>query len=855
MQPSELKAAGLHVFPCWIRWDEPKQKWLKGPVTVDGESWQATGRRAIDDPAVDWSGGTHGLEIPPGVMLLDGDHYKDGASREQLEAVLGCALPWDLALVQTTVSGGCHYAFKAPDYDVRQGSAFYHPDRPDVRTQGLDTRVAGKGFICIGDGYTEVGPGIVRLAYPEHLPELPDAVRPFFEHVEQTAPARVTTYGDSVDELRKALAVIPPDLPRDGGWLEVAMAIKSYYALDPTTGYSLFDEWCSGELGGFDTPANYDVDDNAKQWDGIKSERTTGTTIHVGTAFHVAKQYGYEPPQRDPVDTAGAFAVSGTTEDHAALLAHVQATGGDLTQLEELTNRIDQSGCSDMQRAVLVAALKQALKDTGAYTRGLGLQIDRDLASVGGRTSLPAAMPTLMDVNDLTAAPLSNATSVHSHNARLMHHEVFGGRLGMHNGGLRWWSGREWQRMPEDLLLRLTLDALMPLQAKVPNAAGTITALKAHCAAVPACPADTRVYLQDCVVDVRTGMQQPHSPDNGNLGCMAVTRGNGAPTAWLQFLDSLFGGLSDGLERIALLQEVMGWALIRDTLNLQKIIAFDGASRAGKGVILEMLTAMMSPGSVGTFTFGDLDSGKTQSKLRHFDLVVDTDAKAPDRRGSKAALAFLNKVTSNEVVSIELLNNQETYEGRLDCKMLIACNGIPTMIDDSGASTNRFMVLYFTRTFEGREDRELLSRLKYELQEVAGWALDGASRLLRNGGTFTEPVSSREAVRELKGINQPMLDFIEEWLVFDVTARVCTGELWHAYKTYCAEAGLHSGNVNTFGRGFKQSIVGRPAEYHNGTMRQNGYRGSGWIGMRLADRSVGSTVGAFKPEVVAGTSS
>ena len=119
LPPDQLRAAGVPCFPCWTRYDEQKNRWNKGPAIPRGVSWQDAANWPADQ--LDWSSGVIGVPIPAGVVVLDLDTYK-GVTREQVEAFLGVALPWDAALIQRTIGGGEHYAFRCA-WPVRQGDS------------------------------------------------------------------------------------------------------------------------------------------------------------------------------------------------------------------------------------------------------------------------------------------------------------------------------------------------------------------------------------------------------------------------------------------------------------------------------------------------------------------------------------------------------------------------------------------------------------------------------------------------------------------------------------------------------------------------------------------------------------
>lgn len=362
----QLHAAGLNVFPC--RAD-------KSPAVSKGQPWAEVAKQPPE--SLRWPSGVVGVPVPPGVVVLDLDTYK-GVTREQVEALLGCSLPWDRALIQTTQRGGQHYAFKAPQWPVRQDS--------NVSITGFDTRVGTKGYIATGAGYTPIGFGLFALAHPEALAELPDACRPTLEHVQRSVEHTPLPEGDKdAQTVRDALSRIPPSVGRSE-WMRVGLALRHYFHDDEQVGMSLFDEWSSGGLTPeHDTPANYaGPEDIEHQFTSFKPEG--GTTI--STLFYAAMQNGWRPPAG--IDVSSAFGPGAAPVDaFCEMIDRIQETGGDPKQTSELITALGAMPCDQLQRATLLATLTRELKDAGLLSKGVKQQID----GLSGAPSAPKAQP------------------------------------------------------------------------------------------------------------------------------------------------------------------------------------------------------------------------------------------------------------------------------------------------------------------------------------------------------------------------------------------------------------------------------------------------------------------------------
>jgi hypothetical protein len=383
----QLRLAGVPTFPCWARFNETRQRWDKGPAVPKGVSWLEASRQPFE--GFDWSGGVIGVPIPQGVLVLDLDVYK-GASRAAVEQYLGCALPWDLALIQRTIGGGEHYAF-ACDWDARQG------DSLDGVT-GFDTRAAGKGFICSGAGYSPGNFGVYAFAHPAALPQLPAAARAVLERQEPApAPARPEQHQPSstpeIEQVLEALRHVDPGTSRTR-WRNVGYALRGLFKDDPDgEGFDLFERWSAGEFWHDGQPANYVSDGKgsvADQWPTFKADGG----VNPSTLFFYALEGGWRPPVT--FNSAAAFGPSASTADadtFEALVVRITESGGDILQTASIVEEIRAAGCNALQVALLAAELKGALKDAGVGGKVVANLLDELLAVRAPAQRLVGSLP------------------------------------------------------------------------------------------------------------------------------------------------------------------------------------------------------------------------------------------------------------------------------------------------------------------------------------------------------------------------------------------------------------------------------------------------------------------------------
>lgn len=262
---------------------------------------------------------------------------------------------------------------------------------------------------------------------------------------------------------------------------------------------------------------------------------------------------------------------------------------------------------------------------------------------------------------------------------------------------------------------------------------------------------------------------------------------------WLEWTTQTLG---DDPAKIALLQEWFGLNMIPD-MSYEKFMLFVGGSRSGKGTALEVLRGVVGPKQVATTSFGSLANDFGRAPLVGKLAAFMSDARLPKKVDSMRALETLLSVIGGDGVNINRKNLPELPDHKLSCRFTIAVNEIPSLPDHSQALEARLLVLHFSQSFKGREDRTLKVRLPREAPGIALWALEGLKRLVTRG-LFTEPVSSGHVREEFRRVTSPIVEFVEECCTVGADQEVGQPELYDAYLGWAKERSLPAGSRSYF---------------------------------------------------------
>jgi putative DNA primase/helicase len=121
----------------------------------------------------------------------------------------------------------------------------------------------------------------------------------------------------------------------------------------------------------------------------------------------------------------------------------------------------------------------------------------------------------------------------------------------------------------------------------------------------------------------------------------------------------------------------------------------------------------------------------------------------------------------------------------------LSANRKPRVTDDSPAFWARVMLVPFTVSFVGREDRDLRPALEYDPSHQAAilaWIVAGAVRYYRHG--LAAPDSVRAATSAYEQECDPLADFLTDACEVDPAAEVAASELFDHYRRWADRQGL-----------------------------------------------------------------
>jgi putative DNA primase/helicase len=339
---------------------------------------------------------------------------------------------------------------------------------------------------------------------------------------------------------------------------------------------------------------------------------------------------------------------------------------------------------------------------------------------------------------------------------------------------------------------------------------------------------DTIVSVRNGLLDVGRRHLLPHTPNYFNQTSVPFDYQPYAhmPENWFRFLGEIWPTEKAAID---VLGEWFGYVISGRT-DLHKILLMVGPTRGGKGVIARILTAMIGRKNTSGPTLNSLSGEFGLQPLIGKPLAVISDARFAGRDASIVVERLLS-ISGEDTLTVNR-KHREQWTGKLPTRLHVLSNELPKLGDASTAIVGRIVLLLLTRSWLGKEDHQLETRLEAELTGILNWALDGLQRLtVVNKNRFTLLPSADEAVIAMRDLASPVGAFVRERCDIKPGHSIEIGALYSAYKQWAEDNGHPKQSTQTFGRDLRAAVPAitrkrpRPADPSDSTERPYHYSG------------------------------
>jgi putative DNA primase/helicase len=357
--------------------------------------------------------------------------------------------------------------------------------------------------------------------------------------------------------------------------------------------------------------------------------------------------------------------------------------------------------------------------------------------------------------------------------------------------------------------------------------AETLAFLRASSPEIWERPPLDRINVRNGVLDLATGVLEPHTPEFRSPVQLAVAYDPDARCPRIdRFLEEVVGA-----ETAAVFFEIAGYLCTPDN-SQQLAVMFEGPGGNGKSKALSLLTAFLGPSNVSTVPLHKLEEDRFAAADLYGKLAnvfADLDARALRSSGEFKA------ITGGDAVRAER-KHRDSFSFVPYARLLFSANQPPPTSDSSQAFFDRWIVVPFHRRIRGStgEDRDILAKLttQHELSGLLNRALE-ALAALRQRGRFTTTEATLAAAAAFRQETDSVAGFLAECVELDPEGRWPRPAVYQAYSDWTRRGNRQPTARERFNRRLRELAGERGHELDERKIRGVVH----WAGLRLTDEA------------------
>ena len=243
-------------------------------------------------------------------------------------------------------------------------------------------------------------------------------------------------------------------------------------------------------------------------------------------------------------------------------------------------------------------------------------------------------------------------------------------------------------------------------------------------------------------------------------------------------------------EERKILAEYCGYTFLKNsTLKLEKALILYGNGSNGKSAFFEILTAMLGPDNVTSYSLQSLtnENGYTRAKIQNKLLNYASEISVKMDSVNFKALA------SGEPIEARLPYG-EPFMLKNYARLIFNTNELPREIEHNDAFFRRFLILHFDQKITDSEKDPQLSYkiIENELPGVFNWVIEGLYRLIKQKN-FTKSEKAEKTSIAYQQQSDSVFSFLDDmgYAKGDIN-KMPLQSMYSEYKTYCDSYGYRA---------------------------------------------------------------
>ena len=234
-------------------------------------------------------------------------------------------------------------------------------------------------------------------------------------------------------------------------------------------------------------------------------------------------------------------------------------------------------------------------------------------------------------------------------------------------------------------------------------------------------------------------------------------------------------------------QEMLG-DIVSSDRSIEKIYAYVGQRRSGKGYTEDIITALCGEDNVAAFLPDQLAEDRhALAPLVGKSVAIAPDAHVGRMAGSSKLVEIFKVISGRGRIPVRDLY-QPSMTVKLGCRIVLFMNEEPDLQDESTALAGRFVFFPMRVSAFGREDPSIKDSVPREAAGIMLFAIMGALRLAkRKPRAISLCGEAEEASEEFERLTAHVKAFQTDWMGIDPTQDGLTvDEAYEAYVCHCA---------------------------------------------------------------------
>jgi putative DNA primase/helicase len=306
------------------------------------------------------------------------------------------------------------------------------------------------------------------------------------------------------------------------------------------------------------------------------------------------------------------------------------------------------------------------------------------------------------------------------------------------------------------------------------------------------------------IIDLKTGLLQPHSRDEYCTKITAAAPAVRPPEMFFYFLDRITAGNRD---LASFLQRMVGYSLTGLT-NEHALFFMYGTGANGKSVLISTIAGILNDyartAPIETFVVSAGEKHPTElAGLQGARLVSAVETED----GRRWAESKIKALTGGDKIAARFMR-QDFFEFTPQFKLIVAGNHKPGLRSVDEAVRRRLHLIPFSVTIpEAERDKDLVQKLKTEWPGILQWAVEGCLAWQRQG--LSSPKVVREATEDYLAAEDAQGRWLEDRCLLGVEYSTSPSTLFADWREWAEMNGEYSGTQKAFSqkledRGFQR---------------------------------------------------